>query len=358
VPLAPRTTLGVGGPAWALAEVDDVSDLTRVLDAADAAGRPVHVLGGGSNLLVADGGFPGVVVQLVDDACVFHDHGCGDIVVEAAAGASWDDLVADAVSRDFAGIACLSGIPGLAGAAPIQNIGAYGQDVSEVVTTVKAVDRTDGSVHVMGASECGFGYRDSRFKSREPGRWIVVGVQLHLHRGGSPTIRYPGLQRAVDERVPSGRPATLQDVRDAVLLVRASKSMVLSRTDPNRRSAGSFFTNPMVDDATADTAGEAAARLGFHDMPRYDAEAGSKLSAAWLIERAGFGKGWGDGPAGLSTNHCLALVNRGEATAADLLSVAATVRRGVRDTFGVTLVPEPVFLGFDGTVDQLLDGTS
>jgi len=325
-------------------DVDDAPGVLAVLDREE----DVFVLGGGSNLLVADRGFDGVVLRLGDDEVVFHDQGCGDIVVEAAAGASWDDLVEDAVARDFAGIECLSGIPGLVGAAPIQNIGAYGQEVAEVITAVTVVDRGDGSIEKIGAADCGFGYRHSRFKA-EPGRWIVTGVQLHLRRGGSPTIRYPGLQKELDARVPSGRPATLQDVRDAVLDVRASKSMVLSRTDPNRRSAGSFFTNPIVAPGVADA-------IDVEGVPRFPTDDGRvKLSAAWLIERAGFPRGYGEGPAGLSTNHCLALVNRGGATAADLISLAGTVRRGVRDTFGVTLVPEPVFLGFDRTAGELLD---
>jgi len=310
----------------------------------------VRVLGGGSNLLVADEGFDGALVRWADDDVAFHDRGCGDIVVEAAAGASWDELVEDAGARGFAGIACLSGIPGLVGAAPIQNIGAYGQEIAEVVTTVTAVDVTDGTVHELGAGDCGFGYRHSRFKA-EAGRWVVTSVRLHLRRGGRPAVRYPGLRKELDARVPDGRQATLQDVRDVVLAVRASKSMVLSPTDPNRRSAGSFFTNPIVEPGVAD-----AIRTD-EPMPRYPTDDGrTKLSAAWLIERAGFPKGWGDGPAGLSTNHCLALVNRGGATAADLIALAGVIRRGVRDTFGVVLAPEPVFLGFDRTVDELLDG--
>jgi UDP-N-acetylmuramate dehydrogenase len=326
-----------------------------VLAAADAVERPVFVLGAGSNLLVADRGYPGVVVRYIDDECTFHDRGCGDIVVEAAAGVVWDDLVEDAVAREFAGIECLSGIPGLVGAAPIQNIGAYGQEIAEAVTCVVAVDRSDGETHRLGAAECVFTYRSSRFKTA-PDRWLVVGLELHLRRGGAPRVRYPGLARTVEARVPRGRDPTLQDVRDAVLEVRASKSMVLSATDPNRRSAGSFFTNPIVEASVADAAGEAAATIAPGvPMPRFPAGDRVKLSAAWLIERAGFPRGYGEGRAGLSTKHCLALVNRGEATAADLIALASTVRRGVRDTFGVSLVPEPVFLGFEQSIDELLD---
>ena len=205
VPLADRTTLGVGGPARGFAEVDGPEALRRVLDAADSKGLEVRVLGGGSNLLVADDGYEGILVKLVDDDVVFHDQGCGDIVVDVAAGADWDALVEDAVAREFAGIECLSGIPGLAGAAPIQNIGAYGQDVSEVVTTVTVVDRRDGSAHRVGASECGFGYRTSRFK-QESGRWIVTGLGLHLRRGGPPTcLLYtsPSPRDATLSRMPS-----------------------------------------------------------------------------------------------------------------------------------------------------------
>ena len=336
--------------------MDSPDELTRVLAAADRVDRPVLILGGGSNLLVADTGYPGVVVRYLDDECVFHDQGCGDIVVQCAAGATWDDVVEDAVAREFAGIECLSGIPGLAGAAPMQNIGAYGQELAEVVTSVLAMDRADGSLHRLGADDCGFEYRHSRFKAE--GRWIVVELQLHLRRGGAPTVRYPGLSQALDERVPKGRTAGLQDVRETVLRVRGSKSMVLSSTDPNRRSAGSFFTNPIVDPSAADAVEQAASRVAPGvAVPRWPVDDGRvKLSAAWLMEHAGFTRGYGEGAAGLSTNHCLALVNRGGARSADLIALAATVRRGVRDTFGVTLAPEPMFVGFEGTVSDLLDG--
>ena len=322
--------------------------LPQALAEADAEGLTPLVLGGGSNLVVADRGYPGLVLKL--DArgrrvTPDRDH----VQVRVEAGHDWDELVAWAVAEDLAGIECLSGIPGRVGAAPMQNIGAYGQEVAGSLVEVEAVELTSGATHTFPADACELGYRTSRFKHRERGRWIVTAVTLRLQRGGSPVLRYAELVRRSAELGPT---PTLQQVRALVLAIRRSKSMVLDPADPDARSAGSFFTNPIVDDATADEVRARAARRGItSDVPAWSMPTGTKLAAAWLIERAGFGKGWGDGPAGLSTKHTLAIVNRGGATAADVLRVAATVRRGVRDAFGVTLVPEPVFVGFDAGPD-------
>lgn len=348
VPFSQLTTLEVGGPARYLARAESVAQLRQLLDFAGDRALPVYLLGEGSNLLVSDEGFPGLVLRFAEDEIeVLEDDG-REVLLRVGSGRSWDSLVAYAVQRDLAGIECLSGIPGLVGAAPMQNIGAYGQEVAETIEHVDVVDRADGKVHRFTAAECGFGYRQSRFKGEWAGRYVVTHVVLRLVRGGAPAVRYGDLLG----RFASSRPR-LSEVRDEVLAVRRSKSMVRDPDDPNRRSAGSFFMNPIVTSAQAD---DVARRSGQQSMPRYPAgEEGSvKLSAAWLIERAGFDKGFSQGRAGLSSRHVLALINRGGARAEEIVTLAGLVRRGVRERFGVDLHPEPNFLGFDRSVDELL----
>ncbi len=338
VPLAPMTTLEVGGSARFFAETRGKTALLDTLAWADEAALPTLVVGGGSNLLVADAGFDGLALKL-GDAAVHYDGGR----VVADAGAAWDEVVAGAVARGWAGLECLSGIPGRVGAAPIQNIGAYGQEVASVIESVTALDRERGTILELDAGACRFGYRTSRFK-RE-GSWVVLSLALRLAPGGRPSLRYPELQRAAVGR-------DLAGVREAVLALRRAKSMVLDPADENRRSAGSFFLNPVLSRETADRV-QAEAPDG---LPRWAQPDGRvKLSAAWLIERAGLAKGAGVGPVGLSTRHTLALVNRGGASAAQVIELAGRVRRRVRDRFGVTLWPEPVFVGFDRPVAELLD---
>ncbi len=355
VPLAPLTTLGVGGPARHFAVAQTEADLVALTAHAHGLGWPTFVLGGGSNLLVADRGFDGLVIQLSD--CSFSLEPQADGSVQATVGGAmrWDAFVERTVAAGLAGVECLSGIPGTVGAAPIQNIGAYGQEVSETVHTVHAVERATGRLHVLTHDECGFGYRDSVFKGRWADQMIVSRVAFRLRPGGAPTIRYGELraQFAPDD------PPTLAEVRETVLRIRRRKSMVWDETDPNHRSAGSFFTNPMVSEAEA---AEVERRAAEHAgspvaVPRYPAGDGRvKLAAAWLIEQSGFSKGYRLGAAGLSTAHTLALINPdGRATAADLVRLAAHIRRTVRDRFGVTLDPEPVFLGFDRPTAVLLD---
>ena len=339
VPLGPRTTLGVGGPARFLLEVTDETVVRRGLEWAAEGECPVLVLGGGSNVLVADSGFDGLVLCMKGRGARFGADGR----VVASAAEPWDALVAEATRRGLAGLECLSGIPGLAGAAPIQNIGAYGQELAEVLESVRVVERSTGRAETLGVAGCGFGYRTSRFKAE--GEHVVVEVRLHLRPGGAPTLRYPELRG----RVPDG--AGLEAVREVVLDLRRGKSMLVEADDPNRRSAGSFFLNPVV----GATEAERVAALAPEGMPRYPQPDGRvKLSAAWLIERAGLSKGHGEGPVGLSTRHTLAIVNRGEAQAADLLRFAGQVRTRVFDRFGVTLSPEPVFVGFEAPVEVLL----
>ncbi len=331
VPLAPFTTLGIGGPARFYARVESVEAFATAVALARAKSLPLLVLGGGSNLLVADEGFPGLVVRMSIGGVEVRD---GE--VEAGAGESWDGLVAATVARDLAGFECLSGIPGLVGATPIQNVGAYGQDVRQTVARVVAYDLTSDEPHEFTNEECRFGYRESRFKLDDRGRYVVLSVAYQLVPGGEPAIRYPELERQLAGNV---RPS-LADVRDAVLAIRRRKSMVLDPDDPDTRSAGSFFMNPIVPVEVADA-------IDLPDAPRYPAPDGVKLSAAWLIERAGFARGYRRGNAGLSSKHALAIVNRGGATAAEVAALAREIRDLVRERFGVTLAPEPVFVGIE-----------
>jgi UDP-N-acetylmuramate dehydrogenase len=345
VPLAPLTTLGVGGPAQAYLRAEDVETVRLGVQWAHEQRLLLLVLGGGSNLVVADAGFEGLVLHLDLRGLAFEEGG----LVEAAAGEPWDELVAAAVERGLAGIECLSGIPGLVGATPIQNVGAYGQDVSETITQVRALDvRTGESVSFSGA-ECGFGYRDSRFKQGDRGRYVILGVTFALRPGGPPAVRYPELARHLEAL---GHPPSLAETRAAVISLRRRKSMVIDPADPNRRSVGSFFMNPVVGQAVAEGVRAALRGTGRPEeadhMPAFPTADGRvKLSAAWLIERAGVARGYARGAAGISTSHTLAIVNRGGATAHEIAALAREVRDRVHDTFGVTLVPEPVLVGVE-----------
>jgi UDP-N-acetylmuramate dehydrogenase len=338
-PLAGHTTLRLGGPAGELVVATTEDELVAAVAEADEAGTPVLVLAGGSNLVVADEGFAGRVVQVAtrgvhadrDDP---DDVGClGAVTVRVAAGEDWDGFVARAVDAGWVGVEALSGIPGSVGATPIQNVGAYGQEVAQTIASVRTWDRGDGAHRTFAAGDCGFGYRTSRFK-QDPGRYVVLEVTYLLRQGtlGAP-VRYAELAGALG--VEPGDRAPLVDVRDAVLALRRAKGMVLDPADHDTWSAGSFFTNPVLD----------ADRLpdGAPAWPQPDGRV--KTSAAWLIEQAGFGKGYGSGRVRVSTRHTLALTNRGGGTTAELLALAREIRAGVRDRFGVTLVPEPVLVG-------------
>lgn len=343
VPLADHTTLRLGGPARRLVEAETAAEVVEAVTAADHAGEPVLVLGGGSNLVVADAGFDGVVVRVAARG-VSVDRSGDRLAVRVAAGEPWDPLVDRAVAEGWAGVEALSGIPGLTGATPIQNVGAYGQEVSETVASVEVLDRTTGGVGVLGPEECGFRYRSSVFKGHD--RYVVLAVTFALEpEARSRPVRYTELARVLGVEV--GARAPLADVREAVLSLRRGKGMVLDPDDPDTVSAGSFFTNPVLTRAQlADLERAVASRLGPQaSFPRWpDADGGVKTSAAWLIERAGFGKGHGGGLARVSSKHTLALTNRG-GTTADLLALAREVRDGVRLAFGVELVPEPVLVG-------------
>lgn len=337
--LAPYTTLGLGGPAREFVEAGTAEQLVSLVAAADREGRPTLVLGGGSNLVLSDEGFDGLVVR-VTSAGVRVKRDGEQVLVTVEAGEDWDTLVARAVAEGWSGIECMSGIPGLVGSTPIQNVGAYGQDVSQTITCVRAYDRMTRQVVDLEARKCGFAYRDSFFK-RDLGRHVVLGVTYAMDLSGrSGTIAYKEL--AAKLGVGMGERVALADARAGVLELRRGKGMVLDPADPDTRSAGSFFTNPIL---SAAEAGELARHAPGH--PRWGMPGGAiKVPAAWLIEQAGFPKGYRRGPARISTKHTLALTNpEGSATAADLLALAREVRDGVLEKFGVRLVNEPVLVG-------------
>ena len=345
-PLAPLSTLGVGGPARYYARVTSEDSVREAVEWARARDLPLLVLGGGSNVVLADAGHPGLVLHLVTRGIETRPVR-ETVEVTAEAGEPWDALVAAAVAQGWAGVECLSGIPGLVGATPIQNVGAYGQEVGETVSAVDALDLQTGRVERLTSAQCGFAYRDSRFKSADRGRFIVLRVTYALRPGGPPAVRYAELARNLEER--GLGPPSLAEVREAVIGLRRRKSMVLDPEDPNARSVGSFFTNPIVPAAVADELEAVLRRDGIlregEHPPRFPAGDGRvKLSAAWLIERAGLAKGYQRGNVGLSSRHTLAIVNRGGAAASEVVALAREVRERVHDRFGVTLVPEPVFV--------------
>jgi UDP-N-acetylmuramate dehydrogenase len=350
VPLAPLTTLELGGSARHFVEAADDDAVAEALRWADARGLPVLVLGGGSNVVIADRGFPGLCVRITSRGRRFDAAGDGTVTLTAAAGEPWDDVVADSVARDLAGLECLSGIPGLVGATPIQNVGAYGQEVADTIRSVTVLERSTGRVHDLDPRACAFAYRDSAFK-RAPDHYVVLGVTFALRPGGAPTLRYRELADALaqSQRGRHAQPA-LAEVRAAVLALRRKKSMLIVDGDPNRRSVGSFFMNPVVPAAAADGVAARAVSLGAiatpDEMPRWPAPGGAvKLSAGWLIERAGIRKGMRRGAVGVSTAHALALVHLGGGSTAALLELAREVGDAVRARFGMTLLPEPTMIG-------------
>jgi UDP-N-acetylmuramate dehydrogenase len=344
------TTLRLGGPADRLVDATTEQEIVEHVAAHDRERRPLLVLAGGSNVVVADEGFAGTVVRLASTGVRRADSD-GRARIEVAAGEPWDALVARCVGEGLAGFECLSGIPGSVGATPIQNVGAYGQDVAETVAAVRVYDRERGVVDELPPAACGFTYRSSAFK-RAPGRWVVLAVTFELEpAAASRPIAYAELAGALD--VEPGERAPLRDVREAVLALRRGKGMVIDPADPDSVSAGSFFTNPILPAQDFDVlAARASDRLGDGVRPPAWAEPDGrvKTSAAWLVERAGFGKGYGD-PHGIaiSSKHTLALTNRGGGTAAQLVALAREIAGGVRDAFGVQLVPEPVFVGHEWT---------
>jgi UDP-N-acetylmuramate dehydrogenase len=332
--LSDCTTLELGGPARRFVAATCDADLVAAVSDCDARGEPVFVLGGGSNVVFADEGFDGAVVRVATRGVVFD----GD-VVDVAAGEPWDDLVAWSVRAGRAGLEGLSGIPGLVGATPIQNVGAYGQEVKDTLVSVRAWDREEKRIVVLARDACRFSYRHSMLK--ETSRFVVLRVAFDLPRSAaSAPIRYAELARALGVR--EGEAAPLARVRETVIALRRGKGMVLDPADPDTRSAGSFFVNPTMDEA----AYEALAARAGEKVPRFAADAGLvKVPAAWLIERAGFTKGASHGGAAISSKHALAITNRANATTADVLALARAIRAAVESRFGLPLTPEPVLVG-------------
>jgi UDP-N-acetylmuramate dehydrogenase len=344
IPLAPFTTFGVGGPARYVVEARNESDIQEALEFAAGRRLPLFVLGGGSNLVIADEGWPGLVLKIglmgIDFSSDRHD-----VLFHAAAGENWDNFVACAVERNCAGIECLSGIPGTVGGTPVQNVGAYGQQVSQTISAVRVLEIATRKISELSNEQCGFAYRSSVFNTKTSGKYIVLKVVYRLRQGGKPTIEYADLKKHF---AGAGTTPTLEQVRSAVREIRQSKAMLLVSGDEDSRSAGSFFKNPLVSEAEADRI-QALARQRVPDktLQRYPGESGRvKLAAAWLVEQAGFHKGYARGPVGISRKHSLAIVNRGGATARDIIALKIEIENKVFDTWGVRLQPEPVFVGF------------
>jgi UDP-N-acetylmuramate dehydrogenase len=339
-PLAAYTTLRLGGPAGQVVVGTDENIIIQTMRYAARRREPVLVLAGGSNVVISDAGFPGTVVLVRSRGMRVRAEHADAVTITVAAGETWDDVVRAAIGSGWSGLECLSGVPGSAGATPIQNVGAYGQEVAETITSVRAYDRLADKVVTLAPAECGFVYRGSIFKYAD--RWVVLSVDFRLPRSPlSAPVRYAELARVlgvgVGDRVPMVR------AREAVLALRAGKGMVLDPADPDTYSVGSFFTNPVLGAAAYDEL--LACTDGLGDPPAWPGPDGTvKVSAAWLIERAGFTKGYGPGDVTTSTKHTLALTNRGTGTTKALLALAAEIRDGVRDQFGVTLHPEPVLV--------------
>jgi UDP-N-acetylmuramate dehydrogenase len=344
IPLSPLTTLKVGGPARYFLDAKDVGEVQEAVNFARSGDLPLLVIGGGSNLLVSDAGWPGLVIRIAI-------HGIeqrsgdeeGKSIFDAGAGEPWDKFVSRSVMARCAGVECLSGIPGSVGGTPVQNVGAYGQEVSDTISEVQVLDLKDGKVRELCHEACGFGYRASIFNTRERGRFIVLRVSYALHPGGKAHIEYADLKRHF-----AGRETTpnLAETREAVRHIRAVKGMLIVPGDPDCQSAGSFFKNPVLNEAQHEDLRQRAEARGL-SVPSYSAlETRKKVSAAWLVEHSGFGKGYGMGHAGISSKHALAIVNRGNATAAEILALKDQIQHRVEEIWNVRLEPEPVIVGF------------
>lgn len=347
VPLAPYTTLGLGGPAEEFISCTSRRELAEAVRYAADRRMPLHILGGGSNIIVPDEGVRGLVVHMATTGIRVTSSG-GHSFVEAEAGEAWDPLVERCVAEGLGGIECLSGIPGSAGATPLQNVGAYGQEVGQVIDAVQVLDRFTLEERVIPGDTCGFRYRQSRFKSEDAGKFVVTAVRFRLAGGAAPAVRYPELAGRIARETGGGSlpPGAegLRLVRTAVLALRRTKSMVTDPADPNSRSVGSFFTNPVLTPAGFSAVQERwTSAGGVTPVPSYPAGRELKIPAAWLVEQAGFPKGTRRGGAGVSANHALALVNLGGSTR-ELLALASEIERAVLDRFGVRLEREPVLL--------------
>jgi UDP-N-acetylmuramate dehydrogenase len=345
IPLAPQTTIKIGGPARFFVDAKNVGEVQEAVAFAHARNLPLFVLGGGSNLLVSDSGWTGLVLKISIPGIEQrpgHDEN-GKVIFDVGAGEPWDKFVSRSVVARCAGIECLSGIPGSVGGTPVQNVGAYGQEVSETVASVQVLDTKDGQVRELCREACGFGYRASIFNTAEAGRFIVLRVSYALIPEGKPSINYADLKRHFAGRE---TPPNLAETREAVRHIRALKGMLIVPGEPDCLSAGSFFKNPVLSPAQHEDLTKRAVARGL-TVPSYPAlETHRKVSAAWLVERSGFAKGYGVGHAGISTKHALAIVNRGGATAAEVLALKEQIQQRVEEIWGVRLEPEPVMVGF------------
>jgi len=349
VPLAPLTTLQVGGPARYFAELRREDEVREAAQFARSRDLPLFVLGGGSNLVVADSGWPGLMLRIAIGGIATpttNDATGNAVLFSVGAGVNWDDFVAQAVVQNCAGVECLSGIPGSVGGTPVQNVGAYGQEVADTIESVRAFDLKEDRVVVLPKPACGFRYRASIFNSTERGRYIILRVNFRLKRGGAPSLKYADLQKHFAGHVAERKTLpSLAETREAVREIRRSKGMLIVPGDDDCRSAGSFFKNPVLSEAQLKELAACAAAKGL-EIPSYPAlDAQHKVSAAWLVEHSGFSKGYALGAAGISHKHALALINRGGAKASDIVGLKDEIQRGVQAAWGILLEPEPVFVG-------------
>lgn len=346
--LADWCTLNVGGPARWFRQATTESEVLELLQWADERKAQVLILGGGSNVVIADSGFDGLVVRIGIGGISQRESG-SKVIFEIGSGEDWDPFVEMTVDQHCAGLECLSGIPGLLGGTPVQNVGAYGQDVSATIRTVCVIDRATRAIRTLSNAECGFGYRTSRFKHDDAGRFVVTRVEFALEQNGAPTITYADVVKYFESR--GGAAPSLHDVRHAILEIRSRKGMVIEEGNPANKSVGSFFVNPVVSRTQFDRIGNAPHYLVGQELV--------KVPAAWLIEQAGFPKGYVAGRVGISPFQAQGLINRGGAAAADIVALAADIKRAVWEMFGIALVPEPVFIGFgsDSAVRWLLDSS-
>ncbi len=348
VPLAPLTTLQMGGAARYFAEPKREDEVREATQFAKTRSLPLFVLGGGSNLVVADAGWPGLVLRVAIGGISSpktRDATSNAVLFSVGAGVNWDDFVAQAVVQNCAGVECLSGIPGSVGGTPVQNVGAYGQEVAETIESVRALDLQSDRIVVLPKPACGFRYRASILNSTERGRYIILRVNYRLKRGGAPSLKYADLQKHFADSAEKKNPS-LVETREAVRAIRRSKGMLLVPGDSDCRSAGSFFKNPVLsEEQFQDLTARAASRA--LEIPSYPAlDAHHKVSAAWLVEHSGFAKGYAAGAVGISNKHALALINRGGANASDIVSLKDQIQHGVQAAWGILLEPEPVFVGF------------
>jgi len=354
VPLAPLTTLQVGGAARYFVELKREDEVQEAAQFAKTRDLPLFVLGSGSNLVVADSGWPGLVLRIAIGGIATpnsNDATGNAVLFSVGAGVNWDDFVAQAVVQNCAGVECLSGIPGSVGGTPVQNVGAYGQEVSDTIESVRALDLKEDRIVVLPTPACGFRYRTSIFNTTERGRYIILRVNYRLKRGGAPSLKYADLQkhfaeRSLERATQKNTPPSLAAVREAVRQIRRSKGMLIVAGDDDCRSAGSFFKNPVLSEAQFKDLAERAESRGL-EIPSYPAlDAQRKVSAAWLVEHSGFSKGYALGAASISNKHALALINRGDAKASDIVELKDEIQHGVQEAWGILLDPEPVFVGF------------